>query len=158
MSDLSNAVVKHTQSQSSQPTSLVVKVDRQVFGQVLLATARVYVQAANGLRVLVRAIIDQCSQVSIASQSLYQRLKRKYTPIHAPITGVGVRAAVVSNETVRFTVFPRFQSDFSCEVDALVLPRVSAYSPPVVKGLLRLGHLEGLKLADPNFMDQGRIE
>ena len=65
---------------------------------------------------------------------------------------------MISSETVNFTICPRFKSDFSCEVDALVLPRVSAYSPPVVNGLLQLDYLEGLELADPNCMNKGHID
>ena len=88
------------------------------FGRVLLATARIYVEAPNGIRVLARALIDQCSQVSIVSQSLCQRLRLRYKPIHASITGVGSNTVAVSNEIVQFTVRPRFHSAFSSEVQA----------------------------------------
>ena len=65
--------------QQAASASHLTKVPRTIFTQVLLATARVFVEAPNGFRVLVRALIDQCSQVSIASQSLCQRLKLKQT-------------------------------------------------------------------------------
>ena len=125
---------------------------------ILLDTARLYVESDKGSRVLVRALIDQCSQVSIVSQSLGQRLRLKYIRVDAPITGVGTGTAALSSETVSFTIYPRFQSDFLCKVDALVLARISVYSPTVVSSSSRLMHIEGLELADPNFMEAGNID
>ena len=43
--------------------------------------------------------------------------------------GVGHDTAAVSSEIAQFTIKPYFQSTFSFEVRALVLPRISAYSP-----------------------------
>ena len=105
-----------------------------------------------------RALVDQCSQVSILYQSLCQRLRLKYTPIHAPITCVGSNTAAISSETVTFTVRPRFRSSFSCEVHALILLRISSYAPPSIQGSLNLRHLKRLELADPNYLDSGHID
>ena len=110
------------------------------------------------MTLLVRVVIDQCSQVSIASQSLCQRLNLKHKPLHVLIHGVGNNAAAVSSEVVRFFIKPHFQSDFSCEVQALVLPRISAYLPPPIEGSLELSNLVNLDLADPDFMERGHID
>ena len=75
-----------------------------------------------------------------------------------PIHGVGNNAAAVSSEVVRFSIKPHFQSDFSCEVQALVLRRISAYPPPALQGSLKLAHLDNLDLADPNFCERGHID
>ena len=117
-----------------------------------------YVEAPNGSKVLVRALVDQCSQVFIVSQSLCERLRLKYTPMHAPIKCVGSNTVAISGERVTFTVRHRFRSSFSCEVHALVLPRISLYTPPSIQGTLNLRHLDCLELADPNYLDNGHID
>ena len=38
---------------------MITKIPRTPFKYVLLATARIYVESSNGLKVLVRALIDQ---------------------------------------------------------------------------------------------------
>ena len=139
-------------------TTHLSKIEGLSFGRVLLATARIYVEAPNGSRVLARALIAQCSQVSIIYKSLCQRLRLKYRPIHAPITGVGSNNAAISNEIALFTIRPRFHSNFSCEVQALVLPRISSYNPLPFERPLQLKHLQGLELADPNYLDKGHID
>ena len=136
----------------------VTKISRSPFNKVLFATARIYVESPSGLKVLARALVDQCSQVCIVSRSLCQRLRLKANSINTPISGIGSSTAAVSSEFVSFTIHPRFQSIFSCEVQALVLPRISSYTPPSICTSYEISHLEGLDLADPNFMDQGHID
>ena len=141
-------------TQGAPVTNLVTKISRSPFNQVLLSTARVRVVGPNGLIVQARALIDQCSQVSVVSRSLCQRLRLKIEPAHIPICGIGSETTAVSSESVSFTIIPRFESTFSCTVQALVLPRISSYSPPSIRSSCELSHIKGLNLADPNFMDQ----
>ena len=112
----------------------------------------------NGLTVLARALIDQCSQVSVVSRSLCQRLRLKIKPAHILICGIGSDTTAVSSESVSFTISPRFKSNFSCTVEALVLPHISSYSLPSIRSSCELSHIKDLNLAVPNFMDQGHID
>ena len=136
----------------------LTKIVESSLRQVLLATARVYVEGPNGVRVLARALIDQCSQVSLISRSLCQRLRLNNKSVHVPICGVGSYTAAVSSESVSFTIRPRFKSNFSCQVQALVLPSISSYTPPTLHMPCELTYLNGLELADSNFMDKGHID
>ena len=75
--------------QSASPTVHLTKIPRLSYNQVLIATARVHVVGPSGLTMIARALIDQCSQVSVISRSLCQRLRWKIKPAHVPLCGLG---------------------------------------------------------------------
>ena len=144
--------------QGASPTVHLTKIPRLPYNQALLVTTRVHVVGPSGLTMIARALIDQCSQVSVISRSLCQRLRLKIKPAHVPICGLGSETTAVFSESAIFTIRPRFESTFSHSVQALVLPRISAYSPPTIRSSSEMSHISGLNLADPNFMDPGHID
>lgn len=125
---------------------------------VLLTTARVYVQSNTGEKVLVRALIDQCSQSSFISQSLCQLLRLKSRPSQLNISGVGGMNSAACDKAVEITIQPYFTSTFSCKVTTHVLPKVSSYAPTPRMAANRWKHIEGLTLADPLYMEPGTID
>lgn len=125
---------------------------------VLLGTARVVVEGPDGKKIEVRALIDNCSQPSFISQGLRERLSLTCASTNATVSAVGGVQAVTSQTLTEFKIRPHFNSRFSCDVKALVVPRVCNYVPPqkhMVSDLLYLSHLN---LADPQFLDDTEID
>lgn len=98
---------------------------------VLLPTARIEVVPSNGARRVVRALIDQGSEVSLVTEALAQelRLRRKPSDIR------------ISQGTT-----------------ALVLPRITSYRPRLSSNAHMWTHLRGIQLADPDFTGDGPID
>ena len=67
------------------------------------------------------------------------------------VGGLGDNTNTTAKGTTKFIIKPRFESEFHCEVEALVLKRISNYAPPQMASTAILDHIEGLKLADPLF-------
>ena len=64
---------------------------------VLLATAQVCVIGPKGERVIVKALLDSCSQVSLVTRSLCTHLPQSNT--HVCIEGVGDKGSLISNKS-----------------------------------------------------------
>ena len=126
--------------------------------EVLLSTAIVKVVNEDGFEFLTRALIDNCSQASFISESLFRRLKLNFMPLKMPILGIGGVKYYTCKKLVKLHIKPHFVSDFSIEVLAFVISRISSYSPTASKGCKELDHISGLLLADPNFDKRGQIE
>ena len=125
---------------------------------LLLTSTLVKVQSDNDIELLVQALIDPCSLVSIISSSLCQRLKLKVEKVNIPIRGTGNVLLSTLTTSAKFCIKPRFDSDFACTVDGFVLPKVTTYAPPTMDSSLHKPHLEALTLADPQCMKKGQIE
>ena len=127
-------------------------------GGVLLATALITVVGENGLEVQARALIDPCSQSSFVSGSLCQRHRLKSQKVHIPIRGTGGSIIATATKSSLITVKSRVYTEFSCTVEVLIIPKVSSYAPPSMVTSLKLPHLEGLRLADPQYMCAAHID
>ena len=64
---------------------------------ILLATAIIKVEGDNGNQLMVRALIDPCSQATFISGSVCQRLKLKMNKVNVPIRGTS--SVTLSNIT-----------------------------------------------------------
>lgn len=130
----------------------------RVPNSVLLSTALVKVCSDDDDVIIVRALIDQGSQTSFISETLYQRLNLKCQQVNLPISGVGGRQLYTCRKLVSFLLKPRFNSEFCCSVQAFVIPKITSYSPNLEKSQIAFPHLENLLLADPYFANRGQIE
>lgn len=117
---------------------------------VLLATARVRVVDNHGTWHLARALIDQGSEFSIISERLGQRLRLPRSAAAVTIFGVGGKKTGTPRDRVTFTIQPR-NGGVSTIVDALILPKLTAYAGRLSDGARSWPHLQGLDLADPDF-------
>ena len=125
---------------------------------VLLATARVRLLQPDGGSRIVRALIDQGSEVSILTEALAQQLRLRRRPSNIRLVGVGSKAS----ERIRGQVQLEFTAHFNATkrhvVAALVLPRITSYQPRIDRCTRVWSHLQDLTLADPNFDSDGPID
>ena len=146
-----------TVTSASQIASPTTNTSRKSTG-VLLATARVNDVSHNGTKLLIRALIDPCSQVSLVTQALCNQLSLNLKATHVCIQGVGEKTAAIASKVARLSIQPYFESSFSMDIEALVLPKLSSYKPPPIQSPYLFEHLTGLQLADPCYSDQSRID
>ena len=125
---------------------------------VLLATAQICVIGPKGERIMARALLDSCSQVSLITRNLCTRLALAQSPTRVCIQGVGDKGSLISNKSARFVVSTHFESSLRLDVMALVLPKLSSYKPPAVPNQTDLNHFKGLRLADPAYTADARVE
>jgi len=125
---------------------------------VLLATALVTITSQHGDSSKARILIDQGSEVSLVTERLVQRLRLPRTRSNIPLIGIG---GVASNRTKGMTSFnikPYFDSSFQCAIKAHILPRLTSTIPSVSLKVHGWSHLEGIQLADPNYLVPGSID
>ena len=125
-------------------------------GGILLATAVIKVRAPNGIES--KALLDSCSQVSIITESLAQRLKSKTQRVKISLEGSGDTPLGVVNNSADVIIKPYFNRKFENEVNVLVMQQVSSYKAPFMSTAMNLSHIKGLKLADPWYMDSSHID
>ncbi|XP_032690271.1 uncharacterized protein LOC116853327 [Odontomachus brunneus] len=97
---------------------------------------------------MVRALIDTGAEVNLVSESVVQRLRAGRRAVRMELAGT----AETSSQVVRAMTTLRLSSAQRevCELPlkALVLPRLTAYKPPLTSIPSNWTHLEGLSLAD----------
>ncbi|XP_046745774.1 uncharacterized protein LOC124411010 [Diprion similis] len=147
-----------TTSTSTQLATHNAEAPRAASTRVLLATALVDVSTSRDNKFLVRALIDQGSEATFISESLAQRMNVARSSTSVIITGIGANAATTSRGSVSLWLTSRVNSDFKCQVNALVLPKLTAYQPPSLILTSRWKHLDGLPLADPDYSSTRPIE
>lgn len=140
----------------SEPIHIQATVALQRKGGVLLATAMIGVRDKNGSIIMLRALLDQGSQSAFISEQAAQKLKLHRENIHAVVSGIGAKTQVAKH-TVEISLFPRFESDFMIETNAVILPKLTA--------ITRFEHDENdfeftnnVTLADPSFLRPSEID
>lgn len=130
----------------------------QVGQTVLLATALVDLEADNGHRVTVRALIDQGSDTTFVTENVAQQLRLPRHTVHVPITGMGGTSAGVAKSRVNLSVLSRMSNTFRLPVQALVFSKLTNLLPSHQVQWKDWTHLRDLQLADPNFDQPARID
>lgn len=123
---------------------------------VILATAELILESDQGKRIRVRALIDPCSEVSLMEESVAQILNLRRVPEKIPVIGVG-KTQTYTKGRVSLRIFSRLDQTISYRITAYVLPRLSSYQAAKSSCPPALAHLEGLELADPNFLSSKHI-
>ena len=90
---------------------------------------------------IVRALLDSYSQVSIITRSLCTRLALAQSNTHVCIQGVGDKFSLIANKLASFIIMPHFESTLQLDIQALVLPKLSSYKPPAVSHANDFNHL-----------------
>ncbi|XP_012217595.2 uncharacterized protein [Linepithema humile] len=125
---------------------------------VLLATARVRIGSPSGRYLVVRALLDQGSEVTFITERLVQslRLRRIKTPIS--ISAVGCVNAGTCRYAVNIQLCPCDSIRPVLMSTAFVLRSLTNYSPAPVSPEVHWSHLADLKLADPDPVNADLID
>ena len=107
---------------------------------------------------LIRALVDQSSQASFIKKSLVNKLHLTMDSVKLPISGVGGEINYSCSKMVSFKIKPHFFSDYELEVEAFVLPKITAYAPNNKIKINEFVHLKSLVLTDPEFYGRCQIE
>lgn len=145
---------ERTMQQSNTKSSMVTNEESR---PVLLATAQVKARAITGEFVVMRAMIDQGSQITSMSEEAAQILGlpriRNKTEIH----GLGSALVGVSKSKVELEIKPRFLSKDVFRTQALVLPTVMSALPSKSFDV-NMQVWDKYILADPLFNKSDRID
>ena len=126
---------------------------------LLLMTCRVKVEAQDGSTMEARAILDSSSSASFISKHLAQSLHLHRSSQNTRISGV---AGFVRNSTRPITTFCVHSTHCPARrlvVSAVIVPKVTCDLPLHPISLDdNWNHIAGLKLADPDFGQPGKID
>lgn len=124
-----------------------------------LATALVKIISHSGEPYVVRAFLDQGSEVNLISQYLLQllQLPRSYTSLTIVRIGGESSASQPSKGLVNLTLQSCI-NNFTCTLDVYVLSKLTSNLPSAVISNMDWPHLKGLELADPKFDQPARID
>ncbi|XP_070526174.1 uncharacterized protein [Cardiocondyla obscurior] len=117
---------------------------------VLLATAWISVIGPSGRELRVRALIDQGSEMTFVSESITNVLRLKRVRCPVTVSAVGGQSAGTYQFASSLSISPVGLQSVSIQVLALILPKLTSYSPRCATDLSSLSHLHGLKFADEN--------
>ncbi|XP_019701228.2 uncharacterized protein LOC105192452 [Harpegnathos saltator] len=118
--------------------------------QILLATAWVRVIGSSGRTIVVRALLNQGSQMTFVSENLAQLLHAKRRRISVQVSAVGGVHAGTVRYTMDISVSPRDSMSPSYHTKAAILGKLTHYAPKHVESLSGYPHLVDLPWADPN--------
>ena len=125
---------------------------------VLLATALINAKDSFGNTQQFRAFLDQGSQASFVTERAVQLLRIKKTPTNIPITGVGFSKAAIARSTVTLTLSSIYEKEFTFNVNALTLPKITNVLPSQQITFTKWEHLSNLQLADPTYNEPSEID
>ena len=126
--------------------------------EVLLMTCNVKVITPDGSVKQARALLDSAASTSLISERLANQLKLPRRHSNFQVSGVA-GIAIHPKGTVRFKVAGVRDGGKQIEVEASVLPKVTADLPTVpVPPVTRWKHLSGLEFADPEYGVPARVD
>ncbi|XP_046599168.1 uncharacterized protein LOC124295053 [Neodiprion lecontei] len=151
-----NAPISNSASQVSNHSAQPTMIKRS---PVLLATVQsIASNPETGERIIARALLDQGSESLFVTESLAQQLRLRRHQATIPIVGVGAHQSAVTRGIATLQLQSRAHPSFSCQVEALVLPRLTSYLPSFRLLVEDWPHLRGLNLADPSFAHPSQID
>ncbi|XP_065077875.1 uncharacterized protein LOC135701095 [Ochlerotatus camptorhynchus] len=136
--------------------ALVSGTVHQHASQVLLATAVVIIEDDNGCRHHARALLDSGSESNFITKRLSQLMKVTRDRVDISVLGIG-QATIKVKQRVHALVRSRV-SQFSRELDFLVLPKVTVNLPTIRVDTNGWSLPSGIKLADPAFFEPNAVD
>ena len=143
---------------NSESNSTVTSHNCDISTQVLLSTAIIKILDNSKNFNFARALIDQSSQASFITESLFQRRHLKFKFVDLPISGVSGKSTFSCKKSVNLLLQSRFDTDFSLSFEAYVISKITSYSPTPSSLTTVPKHLNGLNLADPRYFKRSNIE
>ncbi|XP_054089198.1 uncharacterized protein LOC128922505 [Zeugodacus cucurbitae] len=124
---------------------------------VILATAQIRAKTAGGDYILLRALIDQGSQITTISEEAAQILKLPRMKTKTKLYGLSDAVVGESKATIEVEIKPRFLSNHKEKVNAVVLPILTSAQPDLSFNY-NFKIWEKYTLADPLFNKSDRID
>ena len=165
VSDNSNAPQANNQVQNNENTflsnslnagSIISTVSSSRV--VLLATARVKIYAPNGKFIVARALLDTGADACLISEWIVQTLNLRKEKTCVNISGVQGDKITTARAAVNFCIRPHNQENFSLNIPALVVEKLTNTIPPKKVFSSSWPHLEGLNLAGPEFHIRANVD
>ncbi|XP_062551107.1 uncharacterized protein LOC134216156 [Armigeres subalbatus] len=128
----------------------------QYSSQVLLATAVIVMVDNDGNQHLARALLDSGSESNFLTERLCQRMKVTRDKVDISVLGIGQASTRVKHR-VRVVVRSRV-SQFSRELDFLILPKVTVNLPTISVNIDGWSIPNGIELADPAFFESKGVD
>lgn len=125
---------------------------------VLLATAKIIARSPSGKSIVMRALIDPGSEGTLIAESAVQRLNLSRSATNVTITGIGEAVAVRSKGRVTVGLTSMTDQNFSMEVIALIVPKLTNLLPSQKITISHWPHIEHIPLADPTFATPAHID
>lgn len=122
----------------------------------LFPTALIKAINRNGKELILRSIVDQCSDASYISQSAVKQLQLSTKSVMIQTSGLGNVPTAESSAVVRFKIKSLYDEMFSIEVVAYVLPIVSTSRPTAIFPTIE--NPNDLPLADPHYNMPGKVD
>lgn len=129
----------------------------QSINTTLLPTALILLKGSSGRSVRVRALLDQGSQASFVSESVAQLIKANRGPASIEVSGVGGTYAGTVKTVATFTVEPCSRNGLVLPLTALVLAKLTTYTPMPFSISHNL-EFNALILADPEPSSRKKID
>ncbi|XP_037047230.1 uncharacterized protein LOC119082017 [Bradysia coprophila] len=126
---------------------------------ILLSTAIVLVRSQRDDRFYAfRALLDDASEVSYASEFLVQTLGLRKKHVLANATGLGGVKTGQIKHTVSFEISSKHNPTFSMMVEAPVTKKITQPLPSTLIARRNWSHIKDLPLADPQFHIPSKID
>ncbi|KAG7294774.1 hypothetical protein JYU34_022856 [Plutella xylostella] len=145
---LHEAFSRSEQNNRNQSSNVAMNNERDVV-EVLLATALIKVQAANGSYQQMRALIDQGSQTSLITENAAQQLGINRQRCNGVIFGVGVKENACKG-MINITCLSN-HSDYQFTTDVFIMRSLINKLPNQSFPKPSWSFLENIQLSDPDF-------
>ncbi|XP_048487156.1 uncharacterized protein LOC125490840 [Plutella xylostella] len=133
-------------------TNLVKKEEEEV----LLTTVKIMVKNTDGNYIVLRALLDQGSQVSLITENAAQRLRLARQKGNAVVSGVG--SAMGSSKGLLTLECKSIHSDYTFITKVLIMNKLINNLPNTKLTTSNWTHLDNIKLADPDYFTPGPID
>ncbi|HBK83188.1 MAG TPA: hypothetical protein DDZ41_06255, partial [Flavobacterium sp.] len=144
----------HTENNEKQLKTYFLEKQESTF----LATALVKFMSNNQDEHVLRALIDSGSQATFITEDAVQMLRLRKTRTITQITGIGESNKATSTSMVKLTIKPVFNSEFTIQINAFVLKKLTGVLPEQKFETNEFEQFQHLQLADPCFNIPKKIE
>uniref|UniRef100_A0A2H1WZP8 SFRICE_032395 n=1 Tax=Spodoptera frugiperda TaxID=7108 RepID=A0A2H1WZP8_SPOFR len=124
--------------------------------EILLTTLQLKVKNKEGDYIILRALLDQGSQVTLVTENAAQRLNLPRNKMNASVTGIGTTRG--TSKGMITLECKSIHSDYTFKTKALVMSKLINNLPNSNIDTKNWTHLHNIKLADPDFNISGPID
>jgi len=124
--------------------------------EILLTTIQLRVKNKEGEDIILRALLDQGSQVTLITENAAQRLNLRRNKMNAAITSVGT--IMGTSKGIIKLKCQSIHSNYTFQTEALIMSKLVNNLPSSNINKENWSYHDNLKLADPDFNISGPID